>query len=79
MVPVGVYVGNKLAVWTAFIVEGSQGYCTVTEGAMEPAPAPPVCHGRKVPSKELPLTPSELHMPVAARGSGGIHPFCRPS
>jgi hypothetical protein len=40
---------------------------------MSPAPAPPVCHGWKSPSKSDPSTPSEAQVPVASRGSSGIH------
>jgi len=79
IVPVGVYVGNKFTAATALIDAGGQGKFTVEEGAMDPAPAPPVIQGWKVPSKSFPETPSELHIPTAFLGSRGIQPFCKPS
>jgi hypothetical protein len=78
--PVGVYIGN----WATFtlicdILAGGHGSATVAVGLMEPAPAPPVCHGRYVPSNGLEPAPREAHLPTAVRGSFGIQPFSSPS
>ena len=52
------------------MVAGGQGRVAVTEGLMEPAPAPPVCQGARGGVQGLVL----LHAPEAERGSAGIQP-----
>lgn len=78
--PVGVYVGNRFTGASAFAMEsGGHGNAAVTAGPILPAPAPPVCVGWNVPSKEGPAAPTAAQTPVALRGSFGIQPFSRPS
>lgn len=74
-VPVGVYVGRRDAAPALLIVAGGQTRLAVADGLREPAPAPPVCQGARVPLQGLLL----LHAPTAVRGSLGIHPCCTPS
>ena len=40
---------------------------------------PPVCQDWNVPSKGVSDAPSFEQIPIAFLGSGGIHPFSRPS
>lgn len=52
MAPVGVYVGNwSTAICRLANVAGGHGSFSVAVGAIVPAPAPPVCHGVKLPPK----------------------------
>src|SRR5271170_4902068 len=57
------------------MVGGGHGNALVCDGAMVPAPAPPVCQALRggVQGSAFPQTPS------AWRGSVGIHPCWRPS
>lgn len=68
-----------LAAGTLAIEVGGQANSAETLGAMEPAPAPPVCQGSKVPEKGFPWTPRDAQIPCASRGSVGMNPFSRPS
>lgn len=83
MALVDVYVGSNA--WFApavkpFIVAGGYWpYVAIEEAAMVPAPAPPVCHDVYCPSKGCCEAPRASHVPIAIRGSVGIHPFCSPS
>jgi hypothetical protein len=77
-VPVGVYVGSKLAGEVALantIEAGGHEREAIVAAGIDPAPEPPVCHAESGPCQGLELP----HAPTAERGSVGIQPCWRPS
>lgn len=80
-VPVEVYDGRRLAGPGALeiVAGGHWPNDAVAVAAIVPAPAPPVCHDSYSPSKGELCESSDAHVPLAVRGSAGIHPFSRPS
>lgn len=73
--PVGVYTGKVEREPPVLNVAGGQAAADVALAGMLPAPAPPVCQAARGGLQGFVLP----HVPMAARGSVGIHPFSSPS